>query len=120
MSLLSVALVLQHFALLKLQRVQKDGCGQQISTSAGRNVSCDQFPFECTQTLPAVCVDVSACVQRTLRTCFDDTQSLDTTSIEHAGVVKLSHQTQQCFETADFFRIFASTPIAQHGKSAIH
>jgi hypothetical protein len=69
--------------------------------------------------LPAVCGRVSACVQRGLRTCFENAQSLNTTSIEHTGIIKLGHQTKQCVETADFFRIFPSPPIAQHGKSAI-
>jgi hypothetical protein len=104
----------------KLQRVQKDGCGQQVSTSAGRNVSRDQFPIECVQALPAVCVGVSACVQRGLRTRFDNAQSFHATSIEHAGVVKLGHQTEQCVETADFFRIFPGAPITQYGKSVLH
>ena len=58
--------------------------------------------------------------QHRTRTRFDDVQGPNATAIEHARVIKLSHQAQQCVETADFFCGLLCSPVAQHRKRELY
>jgi hypothetical protein len=52
--------VVAYFTLLAFDSVEKDRCSQQVGTSTGRNVFCDELTVESPQPLPALRRSASA------------------------------------------------------------
>src|SRR5580692_9275044 len=88
-------------ALISLERVQKDGRGQQVGTSSRRNMSGDQLTIELTQPLTTARVGVSSCCQYGFCSGLDHGQGLFAASIEHTGVVKSGHHGEKRVQLTD-------------------
>src|SRR5580692_4616397 len=106
-------------ALISLERIQKDGCSQQVGTPARRDMPGDQLTIEVIQPSASARMAVTSRRQNGCCSGLDHGQGLCAASIKYAGVVKSSHHREKRVQPADLLGTSRHSPLAQYRKAVL-